>query len=374
MSIPFDYADLGRRFEAIFDRQAEGFLFSPGRVNLIGEHIDYCGGLVLPMAISRGSRFAWAASKMPGVRIHSERFAETARVHPTTQTAAEGRWTDYVAGVMLELGTDAGADIYVTDDIASGGLSSSASFSVGVALVLAAVSGREVSTDQDRLEIAQMCRRAENEFVGVPCGIMDQASVVLGGVIKLDCATLAFERVSCRFGSLKILVMDTGKPRVLAASKYRDRVAEISALCTTLGADYEPERLCRQVQPQDLDACCGRLEPVLQKRLRHVVTEQARVEQAFDALSDGDMVAFGRLMSLSHESLRIDYEVTGPELDEIVIASLAQPGVLGARMTGAGFGGCAIALVESDAIDDFTEAVVRRYYRATGLEANIFAV
>lgn len=367
-------ARLRKAFEHTFSRRPEGALFSPGRVNLIGEHIDYCGGLVLPRTISRGTHLAYAANGKSVVRVYSDRFDEMVTLQPMAQLEARGHWSDYVTGVARQLRFDQGVDIYVSDTIASGGLSSSASFSLGVARVMRIVAGREPAGVEELLSLAQLCQRAENEFVGVPCGIMDQASVALGGVIKLDCATLAFERVDVDFDDPVLVVMDTAKPRTLGASRYAERVEEIGRICRILGHDIKPSSLCREVTMDSLDDCCARLPPVLQRRLKHVVLEQHRVGEAFLALQQRDFHRLGQLMSQSHLSLKNNYEVTGDELDAIVGASFDQPGVLGARMTGAGFGGCAIALVAQDSVHAHNVNVIRIYRASIGRQATLFEV
>lgn len=362
-------------FEEHFGSPPEYTLFSPGRVNLIGEHIDYCGGLVLPMAIDAGTRCMFSPNGTSSLRVYTTRFGELATFDLKEGQSRRGSWHDYVAGAIeFAPGTLKGLDLYVTDNIASGGLSSSASFALAVATALEVVRGNPPSSDMISLDLARRCRRVENEFVGVPCGLMDQASVALGGIINLDCTDEVFRRIEGRWGDHCIVVMDTASPRRLAESKYSERVAEIAEICRQIGPGFAPQRLCRQLRPDSLAQHLDKLDSVLGKRLRHIVSEQARVEQAAMAFESGDLARFGKLMTESHFSLREDYEVTGPALDAIVDASLAQPGVLGARMTGAGFGGCAIALVHRDEVEHHNEAVIAAYRQTSGLAASAFMV
>lgn len=359
------------RFEDCFAGSPAFQVFSPGRVNLIGEHIDYCGGTVLPAAIDRGTTLSVAPRDDGKLRVYSTRFGETLLFHTDQVTEPTGQWGDYVAGVMslLPPGDVAGADIHVSDNIASGGLSSSASFALGIAWTLARMAGNEPDTAESRMALARFCQRAENEFVGVPCGLMDQASIVLGGIIRLDCEDGSFEAVMPDFGNCRIVVMDTARPRTLAASGYATRVREIAELCQRLG--LAPSSLCRDLPFSELDRALGETEASLVPRLRHVITEQQRVNEAFSALESGEMARFGELMVASHRSLRDDYEVTGDALDTMVELSLSQPGVLGARMTGAGFGGCAIALVEDDQVEAHNSAVSDAYTKRCGIEPTL---
>ncbi|MBD3647157.1 MAG: galactokinase, partial [Pseudomonadales bacterium] len=358
-----------------FGREGEFELFSPGRVNLIGEHIDYCGGQVMPMAIDMGTSCVGAASSDHRLRLYSTRFEEMVELDvDALPDTALGHWSDYAVGVARMLHADdlRGLDLWIDDNIGAGGLSSSASFSVAVALALLHVAGRypAVEDSEARLDLAGQCRRAENEFVGVSCGIMDQASVALGGTVLLDCGTLAFERVDADFNDYRLVIMDTGKERTLAVSAYNERVRETRRIAETLGianlCELPEDRLARALDTLD--------DEVLKRRLRHLVTEQQRVMAAKTVLNRGDLVAFGELMSESHRSLAEDYEVTGPELDTMVHLALDQPGVPGARMTGAGFGGCAIALIARDRVEETTGRVAEGYRKRTGLMPRFFPV
>lgn len=361
-----------RSFTDRFGRDPEFTFFAPGRVNLIGEHIDYCGGLVLPMAIDSGTFGAAARNPSGRVTIFSTRFGESASFDMSALPGVpSGQWIDYAVGIarLLELDPRTGVDLLIDANIGAGGLSSSASFIAVAAFALLCTEGRApaVGDVAARIELARLCRRAENEFVGVPCGIMDQASVILGGTLKLDCATLEFERIDADFGEYKLVIMDTGKERSLAASAYNRRVEETGVLRAALQEALGIRELCELAPGRLQEAMAPLGDATLKKRLRHVVTEQHRVIRAAEALGNGELALFGELMNESHESLRSDFEVTGRELDTIVAASRAQEGVLGARMTGAGFGGCAIALVHRDAVSDHSRRATERYRRQTGL-------
>ncbi len=219
-----------QKFKAVFNAEPEQVFFSPGRVNLIGEHIDYCGGLVMPMAISLGT-YAWAKPiDTPELQIYSERFDELVSVELKVQSS-KGHWSDFAIGVIALLMQEhrlEGLQLYVSDDIGAGGLSSSASFSLLLANSLLWRCGQRETDDFSQLRLAQLCQQVEHEFIGVQCGIMDQAAVALGGIVTLDCGNLEYERLSEIPLENKIVIMDTCHPRTLAGSKYNERVSEIS--------------------------------------------------------------------------------------------------------------------------------------------------
>jgi galactokinase len=366
-------------FQEQFHQPAECKFFSPGRVNLIGEHIDYCGGLVLPMAISRGTTGFACRSEQDYVEIYSQRFDELVRV-PISGAVARGHWSDFVVGILALLSRStalSGFKLVVTDDIGSGGLSSSASFALLIARVCLWAAKKATVADSDVLELAKTCQQVEHEFIGVQCGIMDQASIALGGIVSLDCATLHYERLQSLGDEHVIVVMDTCHPRNLAGSKYNERVAELSEIKTRLSAQpqvRQVDNLC-EYSVNELPGLLEMLgDATLQRRLTHVVTENHRVSEAHDALQQGNFARFGELMNESHDSLHADYEVTGDALSTIVSASRAQVGCLGARMTGAGFGGCALALVERQHVVNHGKAVVRQFEATTGVTPELFPV
>lgn len=306
--------------------------FAPGRVNLIGDHVDYTGGFVLPMAVQLGT----VVEVDPGgdrVELSSESEAAAASVSlaPGDPSAAEPAWARYVSGVVAELAPASGARGTVRTTLPIGaGLSSSAALEVAVALAL----GFAGTTN----ELARLCQRAEQRASGVPCGIMDQlasAAGVAGHALLIDCTTEKVTPVRLPEG-IEVVAVHSGEARQLAGSAYADR----RAACERAELDVGP---LREAALGDLGAID---DDVVRRRARHVVTENARTLAAAGALRAGDAVAAGRLMVESHHSLRDDFEVSTPGLDVLVDRLLSTPGVLGARLTGAGFGGCAVALCE----------------------------
>lgn len=312
---------------------------SPGRVNLIGDHTDVADGLVLPMAIDLGTT------------VEGERGGEVVRLISADEpqpvevplsvddptTVAEG-WGRYVAAVVAEVRPTTGFTGEVTTTLPIGaGLSSSAALEVAVALAL--------GFEGTPLALAELARRAEHRASGVPCGIMDQLTVaagVAGHLLLIDCATLAIEPVPVPDG-VEVRVIHSGQQRRLAESGYATRTAEVAAAERVLG----PLRLL--TDPAEVD---GVEDEVVRRRARHVITENARVRAFASALGAGDLAAAGELMAASHASLRDDYEVSTPVLDALVDRLEAIPGVHGARLTGAGFGGCVVVLAEPGAIDE----------------------
>ncbi len=369
-------AHLSRGFSSKFMRQPEAFLFAPGRVNLIGEHIDYCGGLVLPMAIDRGTYGAFAPNDENVVRVFSTRFSEMVAI-PVNATASKKHWSDFVVGICNVLNQKyelSGFDIYVDSDVSAGGLSSSASFLALLARAALSIAGIEITTDQEKMKLAQLCQRVENEFVGVASGIMDPVSVIFGEIVKIDCARLTVERAETDLGRYQVVVMDSGKERTLAASKYNERVGEISRIMDLINPVYKLKNLSG-LPVEELDNAASLVgDSELVARMRHVATENQRVRMSVSALREGQIDAFGELLNQSHSSLRDDYKVTGFELDTLVEISQKHPGVVGARMTGAGFGGCCIALLEADEVDSHNEQVTTLYKNKTGLDASLFKV
>jgi len=363
--------DLIQTFREQFEGEPEFGLFSPGRVNLIGEHIDYCGGLVLPMAIDRGTFGLVSGNDSDLIRIQSTRFSKSIEIS-LSEKKTNSHWSDFVVGVVCLLGKQyslSGFNICVDDNISAGGLSSSASFSILLAMAALKVAGIGLQNDAEKLSLARLCRQVENDFVGLSCGIMDQASVVLGGVIRLDCEELSFSRINIDFQDHQLVIIDSGKERTLAGSKYNQRVNEINEILALLQMEYALDNLCA-LTTDELDRAARFIgDEKLVRRMRHVVSENARVNRATLALEAGDLGTFGGLLSESHESLRMDYEVTGFELDTLVEISRSQAGVLGARMTGAGFGGCCIALVEKSRVEEHNRQVEARYLARTGLTA-----
>ena len=359
--------------------------FAPGRVNLIGEHTDYNGGHVLPAAISLG---IYAAVRFDGgdfVTFASLNEPGTVTVPLRGEIAYDPShgWANYPKGVLKYLlkegfGIRGCKVLYWADLPVGAGLSSSAALEVVTAyLLLYPVAGDSV----DRTRLAVLCRRAENEFVGVECGIMDQFIVTMAkkdSAVLLDCDKLVYRYVPVRLDHHRLVVMNTGKKRALGESKYNERRNECG-LCLEIinsrespggAASSGPYRGLAQVPLAEALACLR--DEVLVRRARHVITENRRTLQAEACLTDGDVRQFGQLMVESHRSLRDDYEVTGPELDAIVEEALRAKGCTGARMTGAGFGGCAIALVETEKTREFILSVANAYRARTGLEPSFY--
>jgi len=380
---------------------------APGRTNLIGEHVDYQDGLVLPMAVDRAVRVWYRPRGDRLLRVHATTFDETRQIDLGRPLERTGTWLDYAAGVAWALAAEGvnvpGLDALVTSDLPIGvGLSSSAALEVAFALALLDVA--EVETDRavsahDNLAVpysragsltrqhrrhryagpceglALLCRRAENEFVGVGCGIMDQFACLFGRAdhaLLLDCRSLAYEQVPLPPDLVRVVLADTGVPRSLAASAYNERLRECAEAVERLRRWAPDITALRDVSPDLLEAHGGDLPATLARRCRHVVSEIGRVRCAAEVLRQGDMAEMGRLLFASHESLRDDYAVSSPELDAMVAAAMAQPGVYGARLTGAGFGGCTVNLVAPEAVDAVCEGLARDYHARTGRDAVLY--
>ncbi len=355
---------------------ADARLFAaPGRVNLIGEHTDYNEGFVLPMAIDRWTVVAASPNDSDAVDIHSLEFDDQVAIPIDAPFRRTSSWYDYASGVVAafleEHPLQHGMNVTVATDVPiGGGLSSSASFELALAQALFADAGIEMNADR----LAAIGRRAEHEYVGIRSGAMDQLAVAHGQVdsaLFIDCRTLAVTPVALPAGVV-IAVMDTGVKHSLASSAYNERREECEqgvALLQKAGLDITA---LRDVTPQMYAQYKDRLPSPIRERVRHVVEEDARTKAAVAALGVGDVVQVGRLMSESHESLRTLYEVSIPELDAIVAAARAVDGVYGARMTGGGFGGCAIALVDEDATENLRRFVTSGYYGVRNLEPAFF--
>jgi galactokinase len=363
-------------FQQIFDSPPEVVVRAPGRVNLIGEHTDYNDGFVLPAAIDRAITYAGRRRADRRVRIHSEDFqASTEFDLDDIQKDSERTWSNFLRGVSKFLEAEghrlSGADIAFGGDVPrEAGLSSSAAVEVGAA----AFWNRLLGLGLDSIYVVKLARRAENEFVGVPCGIMDQFISALGRrdhALFLDCRDLTYRHVPLRAG-VKIVVCNSGVKRALAQSEYEVRLKQCRAAVAKIAATGRAVKSLRDVELSDLDAVRGTMDGLLWRRAHHVVSENQRTLEAVKVLQAGDLERFGELMNQSHESLRDDYEVSSKELDQLVELARRQPGVLGARMTGAGFGGCTVNLVRADAAEGFAQAVSRGYQEALGLPAEIY--
>lgn len=349
---------------------------APGRVNLIGEHTDYNQGFVMPAAIDFSTWVAVAPRRDRKLTVRSENFAETAEFDLDETTAhGKGHWSDYPFGVakMLEQGGLKlnGATMLVRGEVPLGsGLSSSAAIEVATGLALLDNSEAEL----DRLELARVCQQAENEFVGMRCGLMDQFISCFGEArhaLMLDCRSLEAQQLALP-DEVKLVVCNTMVKHELATSEYNARRAECEEGVRLLGRKILKLRSLRDLTLNDLDRFRSELSDVVYRRCRHVVSENHRVIEAAAALRCGDLPLFGKLMAASHQSLRDDYEVSCEELDTMVDLAKEVKGTYGARMTGGGFGGCTINLVKMDCVDQFKQSVARGYAAATGREPEIY--
>ena len=369
-------AALTAHFRQKYGTSPEIVVRAPGRVNLIGEHTDYNDGYVLPVAIDRSVLVAASVRPDRTVRLHAIDFAAQVSFSLNRiQHAGRQRWSNYqrgVAHVLQERGFELlGIDATLTSDVPIGaGLSSSAAVEVAIAITWQTLAGFELS----RPELALLCQRAENTFVGVHCGIMDQFICALGqedAALFIDCRTLDYKPVPIP-QDLVVIVMDTGKRRGLADSAYNTRRAECEKGVQLLSAHLPGITALRDVPVDAFERHANELPPDIRKRCRHVIGENQRVLEGIAALERGDAATFGRLMNASHRSLRDDYEVSCPELDAMVEAAWAAPGMLGARMTGAGFGGCAVALVQSAQAETFSQQVAATYQKAINLPPSLY--
>jgi len=340
---------------------------APGRVNLIGEHVDYNDGFVLPAAIDRDVVTVGAPLPDAGIRVLAVDTGEEDTFTPLERFPRAAGWISYVRGVarlLAEMGVRIpGATLAVAGDVPIGaGLSSSAALEVSVATALLGLAQRTLP----QLQLVELCHQAESEFAGVQCGIMDQLVSVCGAAdraVFLDCRSLDFAHLAIP-SHLRLIATDSGVRRDLRNSAYNDRVRECREAAQRLGA-----RSLRDVEPHEFAAREGELPELLQKRARHVVSEIRRTRQAAAALERNELERFGYLMQESHESLRADYEVSIPELDVLVGVTRLVDGVVGSRLSGAGFGGCIISVVEETAVPHFLERVPREYAARTGRQA-----
>jgi len=353
------------------------FYFSPGRVNLIGEHTDYNGGYVFPCALSFGTYLAIRKIDEPVIRMATTNFDFKTEIPISSAYEKIGEeWVNYPLGVISEF-TKRGIKISGFEMLFSGnipnksGLSSSAS----IELVTAVAINDLLNLGIDRIELVKIGRAAENHFVGVNCGIMDQFAVGMGKTdhaIFLKCDTLDYELVPIKLEGYKLVIANTNKSRGLADSKYNERVAECQTAVAML-SNGKPIALLAEMNLNDFKANEKYItDETIKRRARHVISENDRTFEAVEVLKSGDLIRFGKLMNDSHDSLRDDYEVTGIELDTLVAESRKIPGVIGSRMTGAGFGGCTVSLVKNESIDQMIEEVGKNYLAKTGLKADFY--
>jgi galactokinase len=348
---------------------------APGRVNLIGEHTDYNDGFAMPAAIEFYCWVAAGAREDRKLNIYSEEFSAAAEADLSSVPQSSKTWSDYPVGVALQLEQAGfqlrGANLLIDSEVPIGaGLSSSAAIEVATALALAEQSG----CSPDRLQLAQLCQKAENEFVGARVGIMDQFVSLHGQkdhALVLDCRALSFESLLIP-DSVKLVISNTMVKHELASSEYNRRRADCEEAVRRLAGVLPGIRALRDVSLEQLERHRGTLPEVIYKRALHIVTENARVLDSAEALRTGDIVRFGKRMAESHVSLRDLYEVSCRELDLMVDLACQQRGVYGARMTGGGFGGATINLVDAPHAGEFKEKMAKSYERETGLVPQIY--
>jgi galactokinase len=350
---------------------------APGRVNLIGEHTDYNDGFVLPIAIDLDVRKAITPRPDRIVRLYSLDFqSETVFDLDNVQRDEQAEWGNYVRGMAVEL-TKAGMLLRGMDGVVQGnvpiasGLSSSAAMEVAAGLALCAVSQQTVEPPH----LAQLAQAAENHYMGVRTGIMDQFASRMGHpghALFLDCRSLEYDLIPIPDETYLFVVADSRQSRELAGSAYNERRAQCEAAAAELTKHLPNVRALRDVSPADLERYGDRLDPVIRKRARHVVTENDRTLKAVEALRAKDWQTFGALMNDSHDSLRDDYEVSSVALDTLVNAARAVEGCIGSRLTGAGFGGCTVSLVEQPRVDEFRAKVGAAYQEACGMEPRFY--
>lgn len=358
-----------------FGRNPEIIVQAPGRVNLIGDHTDYNDGYVLPMAIERYIWVALSKRKDSYIRFYSLDHEDRKRVNlQNLRYKKEDRWANYCKGVFSVLhnkGYDIGGlDMTITGNIPEGaGLSSSAALEVATAFAIKNLFGLKIS----KVELANYTQEAENKFVGVQCGIMDQFISILGkkgNVMFLDTRTLKYKYIPFGFKDVKVLITNSNVPRGLLESEYNERRKDCEK-CVEVLKEKKHGSALRDYNLSDLQDIMGMLPEVTRRRCVHVVEENQRVLKAEGVLGRGDLIMLGKLMNRSHESLRDFYEVSCPELDWLVKRAWETDGVYGSRMTGAGFGGCTVTLIEGKAIPVF-ESRIQQYERIFGFTPEIY--
>ena len=372
--------ELLKEYETTFGEKGKDVFFSPGRINVIGEHTDYNGGHVFPAAISLGVYGVYGPREDKKVCLFSGNVDGDIvefDIDDTTVEKDDRFWANYFKGMITYLrekydNIDHGFNLYIKANLPSGsGLSSSAAIEMLMGIILK----DEFNLDVDRIALAKMGQRTENEFVGLNSGIMDQFACIMGkkdSAIFLDCNTLDYEYKPLALGDYEIIIMATNKPHTIADSAYNDRVRECHDAVKKLQAKLDIKTL-GELDNDTFDEYAYLINNETEiKRARHAVSENQRTLRATKAMQDGDLEKLGRLIDASHVSLHYDYEVTGQELDTLAEASWAQPGVLGARMIGGGFGGSAIAIVKKDQAEAFKKNVGKIYRDKIGYDASFY--
>nr|WP_297873928.1 galactokinase [uncultured Blautia sp.] len=372
------------KFQELFGGEGDiRSYFSPGRVNLIGEHTDYNGGHVFPCALTIGTYGIARKREDRKIRFYSENFSRLGVFETSLDDLVyheEANWTNYPKGVVWafkEKGyvVDTGFDLVMNGNIPNGsGLSSSASVELLMGVILVDLFGFE---GLSMIDLALLGQYAENKFNGMNCGIMDQFAIAMGKenqAIFLDTADLSYEYAPIEMKGAKIVIAASNKKRKLTDSKYNERRAECEEALADIQKQMDIKALGDLTEEQFEEVKDAVKNPVCRKRAKHAVYENQRTIKAVAALKAGDLETFGKLMNASHVSLRDDYEVTGKELDTLVEAAWKQEGVVGSRMTGAGFGGCTVSIVKEEAIDEFIKHVGEIYEKEIGYAADFYVV
>ena len=369
--------ELKDMFKRVYKGEAEKVFFAPGRVNLIGEHTDYNGGNVFPCALTFGTYALIKKTNDKTIRFYSENFEALGIIEVNINDIkynSEHDWANYPKGVIWVfenhgMKIDSGFDILFYGNIPNGaGLSSSASIEVVTGVVLKDLYNFNI----DMIDIAKHSKEAENKFIGVNCGIMDQFAISMGkkdNAILLDTNTLKYEYANIKLDGASIVIANTNKRRGLADSKYNERRSECETALKDLQTVLNINSLCELNEEQFEKNRYLIKDEVCARRAKHAIYENQRTLKAVKALENSDIELFGKLMIASHISLRDDYEVTGIELDTLVEIAIKRPGVIGSRMTGAGFGGCTVSIVKDEFVDDFIENVGQEYKNDIGYEA-----
>ena len=370
-------AEFLKRFSG--DDEGIRFFTSPGRVNLIGEHTDYNGGFVFPAALSMGTVIVARPRNDGKFRMQATDLDIVVEGDiATIQDYKNLEWGNYQFGIADELmkaGYNVvGADMLYYDTIPhGGGLSSSAAIEVATAIAMAMMGGK---TEVDNVEMAKLGQKAENNYIGVNCGIMDQFASAMGKknhAIYLNCKDLSYKLVPLALDGMKIVISNTNKKRSLATSKYNERRSECEQGLELLQTVIPNITCLGDVSYAEFEKHKDVItNEVVKRRVEHVISEDDRVLQSIEALNKGDMVTFGKLMTASHNSLRDNYEVTGVELDTLVEEALKIDGVLGSRMTGAGFGGCTVSIVKDENVDEFIKVVGENYTNKIGYAPSFY--
>ena len=366
-------AALNKKFKELYpDGGVPVIVAGPGRINIIGEHVDYAGGFVLPTAVNREILLAVSNRKDDKIKLFSLDYNDGFETTlDNLKFDNNKRWANYLQGVFFFLKEKGfklnGANIIFSGNIPQGGgMSSSAALEVGTCYALRLLNGFELSD----IELVKLCQKAENKFVGVMCGIMDQFASAMskaGNLLLLDCRDLSYELIPADFSGISIVLADTKKERTLAGSEYNLRREQLTKAVELLGKPL------RDISVTEFEAKKGELGEVLQKRAKHVVYEIERTQKAVEALKNKDMTGLGKLLYATHESLKMDYEVSCKELDIMVEIASKSKGVIGSRMMGGGFGGCTITLVKEENVFDLREKLMKEYPVKSGKQTEVWA-